>query len=99
MSHLNFLPLVSALGLKDSSMEWAEKILDECLTGPPRHAPNNQWGENISRNKGSQTTFGRLYDADLVVSRFVEHEVGLPWARNGHLTNALWRSTKYGEYI
>ena len=56
-------------------MEWEEQILDECLTGPPRHAPNNPWGENISRNKGSQTTFGILYDADLVVSRFVEHEV------------------------
>ena len=30
-----------------------------------------------------------------ILNRFVEREEGLPWARNGHLTNALWRATRY----
>jgi hypothetical protein len=29
------------------------------------------------------------------VGRFVEREIGLPWARNGHLTNVIWRATTY----
>ena len=69
-------------------------MLDTCQTGSPKHDPNSPWGENLARNKGSGG-WGRLYDPDEIVGRFVEREVGLPWARNGHLTNALWRATKY----
>ena len=59
---------------------------------------DNEYGENLARNKGSGA-WGQLYDPDKILNRFVEREVGLPWARNGHLTNALWRATKYvGEF-
>ena len=37
----------------------------------------------------------QLYDPDKIVGRFVDREEGLPWARNGHLTNVIWRPTKY----
>jgi hypothetical protein len=36
-----------------------------------------------------------LSGPDEIVGRFVEREEGLPWARNGHLTNVLWRATNY----
>jgi hypothetical protein len=55
---------------------------------------NNIYGENLARNKGSGG-WGQLYHPDKILNRFVEREEGLPWARNGHLTNALWRATKY----
>ena len=78
-----YVPLKWSTGLKESSVRYAQKLLESCQTGPPVHAPNNPWGENISRNKGGPNTFGRLYEPDLVVRRFVDHEEGLPWARNG----------------
>jgi hypothetical protein len=81
-------------GLKDSSMKYAIKLLDTCLTDTPRHDPNNVYGENLARNKGSGS-WGQEYHPDKILNRFVEREVGLPWARNGHLTNALWRATQY----
>ncbi|KAL7505987.1 hypothetical protein ACHAXN_003355 [Cyclotella atomus] len=89
-----YVPLRWSQGLKDSSMEYAIKLLDTCTTGTPDHDPNNPFGENLARNKGSGS-WGQLYSPDKILNRFVEREVGLPWARNGHLTNALWRATKY----
>ncbi|KAL7476390.1 hypothetical protein ACHAW6_002258 [Cyclotella cf. meneghiniana] len=89
-----YVPLQWSKGLKDLSMEYAIKLLDTCTTDTPRHDPNNIYGENLARNKGSGS-WGQLYHPDKILNRFVEREVGLPWARNGHLTNALWRATKY----
>ncbi|KAL3801673.1 hypothetical protein HJC23_013178 [Cyclotella cryptica] len=90
----DYVPLKWSQGLKDSSMEYAIKLLDTCTTDTPRHDPNNIYGENLARNKGSGS-WGQLYHPDKILNRFVEREVGLPWAKNGHLTNALWRATKY----
>ena len=86
-------------GLKDSAMEYAKELLNTCLDGPPKHAKGNPWGENIARNRGNPTSWGRLMPPEGIVGRFVDREVGLPWAKNGHLTNVLWRASKYvGEY-
>lgn len=63
------------------------QLLDTCSDPSPKHAKDNPYGENLARNTGNEATWGQLYDPDQIVGRFVEHEVGLPWARNGHLTN------------
>jgi len=89
-----YVPLKWSEGLKQSSLEYAEKLLETCETSTPKHATDNPYGENIARNKGVGG-WGQLYDPDKIVGRFVDREEGLPWARNGHLTNALWRSTRY----
>ncbi|KAL9189209.1 hypothetical protein ACHAXT_011699 [Thalassiosira profunda] len=89
-----YRPLQWSQGLKESSMEYAKELLDTCQVSTPKHAKNNPWGENIARNQGGGH-WGQLYSPDKIVGRFVDREVNLPWARNGHLTNALWRATKY----
>lgn len=75
-------------------MEYAKELLETCHLVEVKHASNNPYGENIGRNKGNEL-WGQLYPPDNIVRRFVEHEEGLPWARNGHLTNVLWRATQY----
>jgi hypothetical protein len=89
-----YVPLMWSNGLKKDAMEYAIKLLDTCTTSLPTHDPNNPYGENLARNRGSGS-WGQLYSPDKILNRFVEREEGLPWARNGHLTNALWRATKY----
>ena len=82
------------IGLKESSKEYADKLLEGCRGDDPKHDPYTIYGENLARNVGSGY-WGQLYEPDDIVNRFVEREVGLPWAQNGHLTNALWRATRY----
>lgn len=89
-----YVPLKWSKGLRDLSEKYAVKLLDTCLTDTPRHDTNNPYGENLARNKGGGD-WGQLYDPEQIVGRFVEHEIGLPWARNGHMTNVLWRATTY----
>jgi len=89
-----YVALKWSKGLKESSMEYAVALLDTCTSELPEHDPNSPWGENLARNQGSGG-WGQLYDPDKILNRFVEREEGLPWARNGHLTNALWRATHY----
>ena len=80
--------------MKESSKEYADKLLEGCRGDDPKHDPYTIYGENLARNVGSGY-WGQLYEPDDIVNRFVEREVGLPWAQNGHLTNALWRATRY----
>lgn len=88
------LTTLHSIGLKESSKEYADKLLEGCRGDDPHHDPYTIYGENLARNVGSGY-WGQLYEPDDIVNRFVEREVGLPWARNGHLTNVLWRATQY----
>lgn len=63
-SHL----FLSSLGLKDSSMVYAEKLLTTCLISLPEHEPNNPYGENLARNKGEPSTWGQLYSKSFIFS-------------------------------
>ncbi|KAL3764953.1 hypothetical protein ACHAWU_003813 [Discostella pseudostelligera] len=89
-----YVPLKWSRGLKESSKEYADKLLAGCKGDDPKHDPYTIYGENLARNEGSGF-WGQLYEPDDIVNRFVEREVGLPWAKNGHLTNVLWRATQY----
>ncbi|KAL7524293.1 hypothetical protein ACHAWF_004887 [Thalassiosira exigua] len=94
-SQSSYISVTYYAGLKDSAMEYAKELLNSCLTGPPEHAKGNPWGENIARNKGSPTSWGRQMPPDGILARFVDREVGLDWSRNSHMTGVLWRASKY----
>lgn len=52
------------------------------------------FGENLAKNKG-RGGWGQLYPVKKIVGRWVEWEVNRTYPSNGHLTQALWRSSKY----
>lgn len=58
------------------------------------HHDNTTWGENISTNSGSGS-WEEVKPTDAILERFVEKEVDKEYPENGHLTQVLWRATKY----
>jgi hypothetical protein len=56
--------------------------------------PNSQFGENLAAHSGTGS-FAAVRSADSIVARWVDNEEGLGYPGNAHLTQALWRGTKY----
>ncbi len=56
--------------------------------------PNSQFGENLAAHSGTGS-FAEVRTSDSIVGRWVDNEAGLPYPDNAHLTQALWRATKY----
>mmetsp|Transcript_44278 Transcript_44278/g.79432 ORF Transcript_44278/g.79432 Transcript_44278/m.79432 type:complete len:418 (-) Transcript_44278:222-1475(-) len=84
-----YVPLKWSNALKNESKKFAEKLLrDSC--GGLYHDPDNIHGENLASNGGS----GSL-TTDSIVTRWVEDEADDGYPGNGHLTQVLWRATKY----
>ena len=57
-------------------------------------------GENLAENYGfivenGKPSWGQLYPPDNIVGRWVEFEINRPYPGNAHLTQALWRASKY----
>lgn len=88
-------PLIWSNELAESSRLWAEESLVNCSIAGIEHDSKNPYGENLAENKGERSTWGQLYPPDLIVGRWVDREVGLPYPSNAHLTAALWRGSKY----
>lgn len=80
-------------GLKESARQWANELLKSCGQGL-YHEKQSKYGENLAANVGSGS-WGAMKDADDIVSRFVEDEADKEWPANAHLTQCLWRATKY----
>jgi len=89
----SYVPLKWSDGLAKEAMIWAEKLLDSCGKGM-YHDPDLVYGENVAGNSGSGS-WGAKRTTEQVLSRFVEREVDLGWPRNSHLTQVIWRSSKY----
>ena len=88
-----YVPLKWSAALKAESKVWAEKLLDSCGKGM-YHDPDNIYGENVAGNSGSGS-WGAMRSTEQILTRFVEMEVDDNWPHNGHLTQVLWRSSKY----
>ena len=88
----SYVPLKWSAELAESSRVYAEKLLDACDSGGIVHDPDNLYGENMAKNKGTGG-WGEEYLPDKLVGRFIDREVGLPWPDNAHLTQALWRAS------
>jgi hypothetical protein len=72
---------------------WANSLLDSCGKGM-FHDPSRIYGENAAGNTG-RGSWGTRREPDQILTRFVEYELDDPWPRNGHLTQALWRASRF----
>ena len=81
--------------LAADSARWATELLGACDNDGIEHEPNVVHGENLAKNLGLVEDFGQLYDPDLIVGRWIDRELTWPWPANAHLTQALWRASKY----
>ena len=88
-----YVPLKWDDSLKAEAKVWAETLLASCGKGM-YHDPNTKYGECATANQGTGS-FGRLHTTDQIVRRFVEREENWQPPHNSHLTQVLWRSTKY----
>lgn len=88
-----YVPLQWSESLKAEAKVWADTLLDSCGDGM-HHDPERDYGENAAANVGAGS-WGELRVPDKIVARFIDREVGDPWPRNGHLTQALWRASHY----
>ena len=91
-----YVPLKWSEGLKEAAAAYAEELLSSCPSPTIIHDPNTSYGENLAKNRGiNGWGWGDLKPADNILNRFVERELDDPWPHNAHLTQALWRATRY----
>ena len=88
-----YVPLEWSNSLKESSQVWADHLLDSCGQGM-FHDPDTQYGENVAGNSGSGS-WGEVKPTEKILYRFVEREANWEYPKNSHLTQVLWRATKY----
>ena len=91
-----FVPLEWDNDLKGQAKDWAEHLLGNCGKGM-YHDPSLAgygYGETATANMGSGV-WGSLYSPNDIVRRYVEREENWSPPANNHLTQVLWRSTKY----
>ena len=55
---------------------------------------NTVYGENLASNAGTGT-WGDLRHPEKIMIRWVEKDADDGWPANSHLTQVLWRATKY----
>jgi hypothetical protein len=58
------------------------------------HLDNTAYGENLASNYGTGS-WGKQREPDKILVRWVDNEADVGWPDNAHLTQALWRATKY----
>eukprot|EP00584_Thalassiosira_punctigera_P019946 CAMPEP_0172571812 /NCGR_PEP_ID=MMETSP1067-20121228/132666_1 /TAXON_ID=265564 ORGANISM="Thalassiosira punctigera, Strain Tpunct2005C2" /NCGR_SAMPLE_ID=MMETSP1067 /ASSEMBLY_ACC=CAM_ASM_000444 /LENGTH=387 /DNA_ID=CAMNT_0013364225 /DNA_START=182 /DNA_END=1345 /DNA_ORIENTATION=- len=87
----SYVPLKWSQALSEESKRYAKKLAKDCSL---KHDPNTSYGENIALNYGSGS-FAKMRPTDNILTRFVENEADDEYPANGHLTQVLWRATKY----
>mmetsp|Transcript_28763 Transcript_28763/g.60720 ORF Transcript_28763/g.60720 Transcript_28763/m.60720 type:complete len:724 (-) Transcript_28763:109-2280(-) len=94
-----YVPLYYSRRLAEESERWAIELLKECDSDGIEHEPGVPEGENLAKNKGlvkeDGSGWGMLYPVDKIVGRWVDREVGWAYPANAHLTQALWRGSRY----
>ena len=101
MYNVSYVPLRWSPMLAEESRIWAEALLDECDVNDIKHEPNVYEGENLAKNKGEEydkdgkPSWGQLYKPENIVRRWVDREIGWAYPDNAHLTQSLWRASRY----
>ncbi|KAL7537357.1 hypothetical protein ACHAXR_007764 [Thalassiosira sp. AJA248-18] len=90
----SYVPLKWSPQLAAESKLWAEKLLDDCDMSGIEHEKGVLDGENLAKNRGSGK-FGELYPTENILTRWVERELDVGYPANAHLTQCLWRSSKF----
>lgn len=99
--NVSYVPLRWSPMLAEESRVWAEVLLDECDLPDIQHEPNVYMGENLAKNKGEEydkdgvPSWGQLYNPENIVRRWADREIGWAYPDNAHLTQALWRASRY----
>jgi hypothetical protein len=94
-NEVSYVPLRWSVGLTSSALAWAEVFIDqEYKSFDLFHDDNAEEGENLAMNCGSGS-WSAMRHPDNILSRWVEEEIGLNPPYNLHLTQVLWRPTKY----
>lgn len=90
----SYVPLKWSPQLAAEANEWAKELLGGCDTKGIKHEPSIEAGENLAKNRGSGS-FGNKYSTENILTRWVEKERYLGYPANAHLTQVLWRGSKY----
>lgn len=94
-----YVPLQWSPRLAEESLAWAAQLLDACDSNGIEHEPGVPEGENLAKNKGllgvNNTGWGQVYHPENITRRWVEREIGWSYPENAHLTQSLWRASRY----
>eukprot|EP01082_Thalassiosira_pseudonana_P007930 g6595.t1 g6595 contig23:833300-835174(+) len=89
-----YKPLRWSATLASQAKGYANRLLGGCSGSNLVHAKGIQDGENLAKNKGSGN-WGKMYPADNILKRWVENEKTWNYPKNAHLTQVVWRATRY----
>ncbi|KAL7522163.1 hypothetical protein ACHAWX_006850 [Stephanocyclus meneghinianus] len=93
---VSYVPLRWSSQLARQAEAWANKLTTDCKIIGIEHEQGVTEGENLAKNKADgRKGMGQLYPPDNILQRWVDQEADLPNPHNLHLTQALWRPTKY----
>lgn len=94
----SYVPLKWSPDLASQARTWANSLLSTCSDTGISHEHEVVEGENLAKNVGSDGSMGQLYEPDLILKRWVDNEEFWGWPSNAHMTQVLWRATKYGKF-
>lgn len=93
---VSYVPLRWSAALAEQAQSWADKLTEACEVVGIDHEKNVVEGENLAKNQADgRKGMGQLYPPDNILKRWVDYEADLPNPYNLHLTQALWRASKY----
>ena len=87
----SYVPLQWSPQLASQAKRWATKLLDDCEVSGIKHEKGIKEGENLAKNRGSGS-YGNLYPADNILTRWVEKERYVGYPRNAHMTQVCGRT-------
>jgi hypothetical protein len=93
---VSYVPLRWSAALAQQAQTYADKLTEACEIEGIEHEDGVEEGENLAKNRaGGRSGMGQLYPPDNILKRWVDYEADLPNPHNLHLTQALWRASKY----
>jgi len=91
-----YVPLHWSKSLAADAFSWAEELLGDCDIPGISHESNVSEGENLAKAVSSTVGFmGQFYPPENMLKRWVDQEETWGYPKNAHLTQALWRASRY----
>jgi len=90
-----YVPLKWSTELAKDAQSWADELLDDCDQEGIAHESDVEEGENLAKNFGNGGQWAGLYPPENILKRWVDDEEFWGYPRNAHLTQALWRASRY----
>lgn len=88
-----YVPLRWSNALANDARRYAQQLANNCNSAL-KHARGIPHGENLAKNVGSGS-WGTQRSPDQILTRWVENERNLSYPANGHMTQVVWRATRY----